>query len=155
MAAVVHILREGMAIAVDEFVNYLDTPALIAAIERRYGDKGHGSLPIPAREQNRKSNNAAQSDIVLLRQTKFLVLAKSTNPFVKDRVAAFNKQIHKAGKRMYKINIGACPHLVEGLEKQAYDKNGEPDKTSRVDHVIDAAVILWRIVSRSCMGRRV
>lgn len=140
MAAVVHILREGMAIAVDEFVNYLDTPTLIAAIERRYGDKGHRIIAYPdASGKNRKSNNAAQSDIVLLRQAKFLVLAKSTNPFVKDRVAAFNKQIHKAGKRMYKINIDACPHLVEGLEKQAYDKNGEPDKTSGVDHVIDAA----------------
>ena len=29
--------------------------------------------------------------------------------------------------------------MVEGLEKQAYDKNGEPDKTSGLDHVNDAA----------------
>jgi hypothetical protein len=31
---------------------------------------------------------------------------------------------------------------VESLEKQAYDKNGEPDKTSGFDHVIDAATYM-------------
>lgn len=138
MAAVVHILRDGEPIAVDEFVGYLDTPALIRAIEQRYS--GHRIFAYPdASGKNRKSNNAAESDIVLLKQAKFLVLAKPSNPFVRDRVAAFNKMIHKAGKRVYKVNIDNCPHLVEGLEKQAYDKNGEPDKSSGVDHVIDAA----------------
>ena len=29
--------------------------------------------------------------------------------------------------------------LVEGLEKQAYSKSGEPDKTAGLDHLIDAA----------------
>ena len=32
----------------------------------------------------------------------------------------------------------ARPRFVEGLEKQAYTKAGEPDKTSGLDHVIDA-----------------
>lgn len=142
MAAVVHILRDGEPIAVDEFVGYLDTPALITAIQNRYVniEKPHRIMAYPdASGKNRKSTNAATSDIALLKQARFLVLAKSTNPFVRDRIAAFNKLIHKGGKRMYKININACPHLVEGLEQQAYDKNGEPDKTSGVDHVIDAA----------------
>ena len=145
MAAVVHILRDGEPIAVDEFVGYLDTPALIAAIDARYRthdslEKKHRIIAYPdATGKNRKSNNAAKSDIALLRQAGFLVLAKNKNPFVRDRVAAVNKAIHKNDKRLYKVNIDACPHLVEGLEKQAYDKNGEPDKTTGVDHVNDAA----------------
>lgn len=143
MAAVVHVLRNGEPHAVDEFVDYLDTPALIAAIQAKYQHDGleikHRIIAYPdASGKSRKSNNAAASDIAQLKQARWLVLAKSTNPFVKDRVAAFNKVIHKAGKRVYKVNIDACPHLVEGLEKQAYDKNGEPDKTSGIDHVIDA-----------------
>lgn len=146
MAAVVHILRDGEVHAVDEFVDYLDTPALIVAIQNRYrteemksSGRAHRIIAYPdASGKNRKSNNAAASDIAQLKQARFLVLAKPANPFVKDRVAAFNKMIHKAGKRLYKINIDNCPHLVEGLEKQAYDKNGEPDKTSGIDHVIDA-----------------
>ncbi len=147
MAAVVHILRNGEPIAVDEFVDYLDTPALIAAIRSRYQTdimkkehRAHRVIAYPdASGKSRKTVNAAQSDIAQLKQAGFLVLAKSTNPFVKDRVAAFNKLIHKEGKRLYKVNVDACPHFVEGLEKQAYDKNGEPDKTSGVDHVIDAS----------------
>lgn len=143
MASVVHVLRDGEPHAVDEFVDLLDTPAMIAAIQAKYQNDElkikHRVIAYPdASGKNRKSTNAASSDIALLRQARFYVLAKSTNPFVRDRVAAFNKLIHKAGKRLYKVNVDACPHLVEGLEKQAYDKNGEPDKTSGIDHVIDA-----------------
>lgn len=147
MAAVVHVLRDsGQPHTVDEFVDYLDTPALIAAIQSRYqtaemklNHTTHRIMVYPdATGKSRKSCNASQSDIAQLRQARFMVLAKRANPFVKDRVAAFNKLIHKADKRLYKVNIDACPHLVEGLEKQAYDKNGAPDKTSGIDHVIDA-----------------
>jgi hypothetical protein len=28
---------------------------------------------------------------------------------------------------------------VESLEKQAYNKNGEPDKSTGLDHILDAA----------------
>ena len=44
------------------------------------------------------------------------------------------------------VNPETCPHLVEALEKQAYDKFGEPDKKSGMDHVLDAAgyVIVYR-----------
>jgi hypothetical protein len=147
MAATVHVLRDDEVHAVDEFVGYLDTPALIAGIKARYQNpqqiathKSHRIIAYPdATGKSRKSVNASQSDIALLKQAGFMVLAKTTNPFVKDRVAAFNKLIHKGGKRLYKVNINACPHLVEGLEKQAYDKHGEPDKTTGFDHVIDGA----------------
>lgn len=140
MAAVVHVLRDGEPRAVDEFVDYLDTPALIAAIDERYRSKGHRIIVYPdATGKNRKSNNAAQSDIALLRQAGFMVLAHSTNPFVRDRVAAVNKLVHKETKRVYRINGDKCPHLVEAFETQAYDKNGEPDKTSGFDHVLDGA----------------
>lgn len=147
MAGVIHILRDGNPIAVDEFVGLLDTPALIISVKARYQNTelknaglAHRIIAYPdASGKSRKTVNASQSDIALLKQAGFMVLAKSANPFVKDRVAAFNKAIHKDGERAYKVNVDGCPHLVEGLEKQAYDKNGEPDKTSGVDHVIDAA----------------
>jgi len=140
MAAVVHILRDGEALAIDEFIGYLDTPALIKAIKERYQSKGHRIMAYPdATGKSRKSINASQSDIALLRQAGFVVLAKTVNPFVKDRINAFNKMIHKDEKRRYKVNIDNCPHLVEALEKQAYTEKGEPDKTSGFDHIIDAA----------------
>lgn len=142
MAAAVHILRDGVPHAVAEHVDLLDTPTLIATLKRVYqsGEQKCRIICYPdASGKSRKSVNAAVSDIALLKQAGFLVLAKSTNPFVKDRVAAMNKQIHNQNKRMYKVNVDACPYLTEGLEKQAYDKHGEPDKTSGIDHIIDAA----------------
>ena len=140
MAAVVHVYRNGAPHAVDEFIGFLDTPALITAIKKKYVDIETPCKIIAypdASGKNRKSNNAAATDIAQLKGAKFLVLAHPSNPFIRDRVAAFNKMIHKDGNGLYKVNVDRCPHLVEGLEKQAYDKNGEPDKTSGVDHVLD------------------
>ena len=67
------------------------------------------------------------------------VLVNTTNPAVKDRVLSTNRMIHADGVRRLKVNPDKCPGFVEALEKQAYDKNGEPDKAGGLDHVIDAA----------------
>jgi hypothetical protein len=85
---------------------------------------------------SRKSENASQSDLSLLRQAKFIVCNNPANPAVKDRVLSVNKLLES---REYKVNPDKCPALVEALEKQAYDKYGEPDKKSGLDHIIDAA----------------
>jgi hypothetical protein len=70
-----------------------------------------------------------------LRQFGFTVRAKKKNPPVKDRIAAVNKAFED-GKLW--INVQACPTIADCLEQQAYDKNGEPDKTSGHDHQNDA-----------------
>ena len=137
MSAVVFVLRDGEPHAVDELTGILDTPAVIAAIKQRY--QGHAIFVYPdASGASRKSNNASESDISLLRNARFTVLVVPSNPAVKDRVLALNQMIHSEGVRRLKVNVDACPAFVEGLEKQAYDKNGEPDKTSGLDHVNDA-----------------
>jgi hypothetical protein len=41
-------------------------------------------------------------------------------------------------RRRWKINTDNCPRLTKSIEQQAYDKNGEPDKTSGFDHINDA-----------------
>lgn len=138
MSGVVFVLRNGEPHAVDELTGLLDTPATIAAIKSRYA--GHAIHVYPdASGNSRKSNNASESDIALLRQARFNVLVASSNPAVKDRVLAMNQMIHSEGKRRLRVNVDTCPSFVEALEKQAYDKNGEPDKASGFDHLNDAA----------------
>jgi hypothetical protein len=154
MAAVVHVLRDGDPHAVDELTGILDTPAMIASIKARY--VGHAIFVYPdASGNSRKSNNASESDIALLRAARFTVMVNASNPAVKDRVLAMNQLIcceteaanplgmemrgDKSVQRRYRVNVDKCPGLVECLEKQAYDKNGEPDKTSGLDHENDAA----------------
>jgi hypothetical protein len=138
MASVVFVLRNGEPHAVDELTGILDTPGMIATIKARY--PGHAILIYPDASGNaRKSNNASESDIALLRAAKFNVLVATTNPAVKDRLLSMNQMIHSEGKRRLRVNVDTCPSFVEALEKQAYDKNGEPDKTSGFDHLNDAA----------------
>lgn len=142
MAAAVHVLRDGVPHAVAELTGLLDTPAMIAAIEARWrtGDVKHPVLVYPdASGNSRKSNNASTSDLALLRGASFTVCVNPTNPAVKDRVLAVNQRLLKGELRQYFVNEDACPHLVEALEKQTYDKNGEPDKSTGLDHIIDAA----------------
>lgn len=138
MSAVVHVLRGDDPHAVVEHTGVLDTPAMAALLRNRY--EGHKVIVYPdASGASRKSNNASESDIAVLRQAGFSVRANPSNPRVKDRVLALNKLIQSEGVRRYRVNPEGCPDLVESLEKQAYDKHGEPDKAGGLDHVVDAA----------------
>jgi hypothetical protein len=138
MAAVVHVLRsDDRVCAVDEIVDKLDTPAMIESIKERY--EGHPIIVYPdASGGSRKTNDASKSDISLLRSAEFTVCAPKANGRVRDRVLALNALINNKGQRRYLVNPARCPHLVESLEKQAYDKNGEPDKSGGLDHIVDA-----------------
>ncbi|KKC39522.1 hypothetical protein WH87_04835 [Devosia epidermidihirudinis] len=135
MAAVIFVLRDGKPYAAQEYTDMLDTPATITLLKERHA--GHPIFVYPdASGQNRKSNKASDSDIALLKQAGFRVCVNPSNPAVKDRVLAVNGLLKADGVG---INTDTCPTLVEALEKQAYDKNGEPDKSGGLDHVIDAA----------------
>lgn len=139
-AAVLHVLRGDEPHAVAELTEVFDTPAMVRLLTDRYKAKGHAIMIYPdASGKNRKSQNASESDIALLRQAGFSICANPGNPLVKDRVLSMNRLIHSEGRRRYRVNPEACPHLVEALEKQAYDKHGEPDKSGGMDHVLDAA----------------
>lgn len=138
MAAVLHVLRNDDPHAVMEYTGVLDTPTMVALIKARH--PGHPLMVYPdASGQSRKSNNASESDLSILRAGGFNVRVNASNPRVKDRVLSVNAMVHKDGRRRYRVNPDTCPQLVESLEKQAYDKNGEPDKAGGLDHVIDAA----------------
>lgn len=137
MAAVVFVNRQNDPHAANELTGLLDTPAMIGAIKKRF--PGHAIFVYPdASGNSRKSQNASESDIALLKQAGFNVLVNSRNPRVKDRIISVNRMIHAGGKRRLKVNVDLCPAFTETLEKQVYDKNGEPDKTSGLDHSADA-----------------
>lgn len=138
MASVVYVKREtsdGFAFhAVDELVDLYDTPQLIQVLQEKYADHGITIYP-DATGNNRKSNNASASDIDLLRSAGFRIRANPRNPFVKDRVLSVNQALTNG--KLY-INTVKCQEYADCLERQAYDKNGEPDKKSGFDHMNDA-----------------
>lgn len=148
MAAVTHVKRGGLPCAVDEFVNGYDTPDMIRRIKERYW-RYDGGRYVPtcqiriypdASGDSRRSVNASQTDIALLREAGFMVSVNAANPPVKDRINAMNAMFCNAvGERRYLVNPDKCPSYVEALEQQPWAKNGEPDKTTGHDHINDAA----------------
>lgn len=158
MTSIPFVPRGEEAHAVGEIVGILDTPAMISAIKTRFPGHAHYVYP-DASGASRKSNNASASDIDLLRQAGFTVFANPANPAVRDRVLSMNVMISSTKGRRLKVNAALAPSLVESLEKQAYDKNGEPDKTSGLDHAADAAgyFVCYRfpVIQRQMFKKRI
>ena len=139
MAAVVHVLRDGQAHAVDELVDVRDTPEMCKLIKEKFPDHQINIYP-DAAGQATSSKNSSESDHAILRAAGFRLIVNGNNPAVKDRINAFNAQIlNSKGVRSYFVNTDMCPSLTEALEQQAYDKHGTPDKSTGHDHVLDAA----------------
>jgi hypothetical protein len=149
MAAVVHVQRHGAPIAVDEITGGYDTPDMIRQIKERFWafDDAQGKY-LKSREitiypdasgGSRKSVNASETDIKLLRDAGFRVSAPEANPPVKDRINSMNAMFcNAAGERRYKVNTLRCPTYSDHLEQQIWAENGEPDKTAGADHTNDA-----------------
>lgn len=151
MCAILFIVRDGMPHAVAELTGVRDTPTMASMLKQRYGE-GRTLVVYPdASGQNTSSKNASESDLSILRGAGLQVNVGTTNPAVKDRVNAVNALVLNAeNKRRLRVNTRLCPVFTEALEQQAYDKNGEPDKTTGHDHPNDAAgyflVKQWPIV---------
>lgn len=135
MAAVVYVVRDGVWYGVGEFVDVFDTPAMIEAIKQRYPKHSIRVYP-DASGRNRKSVDALKTDISMLEQAGFSVYTHKTNPLVRSRVLAANKAYQE---KKVMMNIERCAETAKCLEQLAYDKNGEPDKKSNLDHLPDAA----------------
>lgn len=134
MASVINVARGENWHVVGELAGITDTPHLIETIKSKY--EGHAVYVYPdASGGSRKTVNASTSDLALLRQAGFNVRAKDSNPPVKDRILAMNTAYAKG--RLW-VNDKVAPRFAEAQEQQAYDKNGEPDKTSGHDHHNDA-----------------
>jgi len=135
MASIIHVIDGNIKIAVAELVNVYDTEQMITLLKSKYKNK---MVIYPdASGKNRKTSG--KSDIDLLRNSGFTVRHQSSNPPVRDRVNAMNSAFKnpKSGEITYYVNSNNCPEYTECLEKQSY-KNGEPDKTTGLDHPIDA-----------------
>lgn len=147
MAAVIHVKREGLPRAVDEITKGHDTPDMIRCIKEKYWSYENGTYR-PTRSirvypdssgGSRKSVDASLTDIALLRQAGFTVLAPAANPPVKDRVNCMNTMFCDAhGERKYLVNDSKCPAYADALEQQPWDDRGEPDKKTGLDHLPDA-----------------
>ena len=134
MASTIYIKRPNGWHAVDQLTGVYDTPELCKVLKERF--VGHKITIYPdASGNSRKTVNASESDISLLKQAGFTVKVNAQNPRVKDRILSVNGALSQG--KMW-VNARKCPDVVSCLEQQAYDKNGEPDKQGGFDHQNDA-----------------
>ena len=138
MSGVVCVIRNGNPLIVDEICDARDTPTIINEIKSRYDGRFITVYP-DASGNSRKTVDASKSDIGLLREAGFSVNAPMKNPPVRDRIVTVNTMFcNSKGERRLKINTNVCKNLVDNLNEQAYDENGNPRKTNNVDHMLDA-----------------
>lgn len=141
MSGVTHVVDKDNLIAIDEFVDYKDTPSLISAIKERYRNHQAPIIIYPDSSGKNASANASTSSIVLLQQAfgQINVKFRAKNPPVKDRIASVNAMFSNAkGEHRYLINTNTCKEYAFRIESQVYTSNGEPDKANNVDHLPDA-----------------
>jgi len=137
-SAAVGVVRTGKPRVLDELKKVRDTPAMVEAIKQRFPRHSVTVYPDASGQSNR-SVNAALSDLQILKDGGFTVVVDGTNPLVKDRLNAVNASILNArGERALLVNTDRAPVLTECLEQQVYDANGDPDKSSGVDHLPDS-----------------
>jgi len=135
MSAVVHLVKDMKAYAVDELLELFDTPELINTINNKFKNRKIICYP-DAAGQARKSVNANETDIKLLKQAGFAVKVNSINPSIMDRVNTMNAMFCNAkGERRYFINTNKCPKYTQAVEQQAYDPSTSlPDKKNGHDN---------------------
>lgn len=135
MSAVVCLIKDQCVYAIDEYTDLFDTPELVNTLETKYQGRRVNVYPDAAGDA-RKSVQANTSDIKLLRQAGFSVLANSKNPAIMDRVNGLNTMFCNAqGLRRCFINTVNCPKCTKAFEQQAYDENTQmPDKKNGHDN---------------------
>jgi hypothetical protein len=124
---------------VDELFDVTDTPTMCALLKDNFPD--HPIFIYPdSTGRNVTSKGVSVSDIRILQKAGFKVDAPAKNPFVKDRVNSMNARFcDTKGRRSYFINVDRCPNAASCMEQQAYDRNGDPDKSNNLDHSPDAS----------------
>lgn len=135
MAATLYVQRPNGWHAVAELHDIFDTPAMVRMLNERFVGHRFIIYPDASGQDARSTNDASKSDVAILRAgLNCEIRANASNPRVRDRINAVNKQFEIG--RLW-VNSRACPTVARCLEQQAY-KDGEPDKKAGFDHQNDA-----------------
>jgi len=116
-------IRDNKVYVVDGFAVY-DTDAIVGQLQgSKY--KNHKIILYPDASGKNRSANAPRSSIAILEEF-FVVDAPTRNPFVRDRINSTNKMF--AQDRI--LISDRVEKLVYSLQTQAYQENGEPEKST-------------------------
>jgi hypothetical protein len=136
MSGILLVVRKGIAHAFAEIMGAHDTDDLCRKVRQQFPERSIWAYP-DASGANR-STNASLSDIGILKSYGFANYAPDANPPVRDRVNVVQALLLNAkGETRFWISP-ECPRLIEALERQPYNEQGEPDKKTGYDHPNDS-----------------
>lgn len=137
MAATIYVMRDKAFHAVDQITKGYNTPAVAEMIKQRYEGSKIIIYPDSSGKNRTRMGGVSQSDIAILEnEYRFECRYHSTNPRVRDRINATNAAFENG--HLF-VNDLKCPDVAACYEQQSYDNNGEPDKSSGLDHQNDAS----------------
>ena len=132
-----------------------NTDEMAGEIANRYGRSGsHDHIriyPDPAGAQRRTSAQG-RTDIGILREKGFIVVALSSHPLVRDRMNVVNAKFESASGERSAFVDPRCTYSISAYERLVYrEGSNEPDKSGGYDHIADATgyYIYARSIERS------
>lgn len=143
MSATVWQEADDATFQVDEIVlPTSNTDEMAAELLRRYGRPGEAShirvYPDPAGAQRRTSAQG-RTDIGILRERGFTVIALASHPLVRDRTNVVNGRFETASGARSAFVDPRCTHSISAYERLVYrEGSNEPDKGGGFDHIVDA-----------------
>jgi len=150
MSAVISVIDNGLVYTLAEITGEANTESMIRRIRTDYkhwAQRQGGLIVYPDSSGKNASANASVSSITLLTQAGWECRYNGNNPSImKERVPAMNAMFESqqlvGGKyqplRRCFVNLFNCPTLIKGLEQQGFGPDGKPDKTTGLDHCLDA-----------------
>lgn len=144
MTAAISVNEHGNTIFFDEIVeNNSSTEEMAQRIEQKYRNCTVYVYPDPTGNKRQTNAKAGVTDFSILKKHGFIVCTPPHPYASKDKWNTVNSALHNSkDERHVFIASGTCPKLKKAWEGYIYKENGEPDKSSGLDHISDAAAYL-------------
>lgn len=117
------VIRDNIPFMFDEIISN-DTYEVVSNIKNKY--KNHICI-YPDASGHQGHPNATLTDIQILRNSGFTVMATKQNPRVQDRINSVNGLF--SHNKLF-IDTNKCPRTTQALEQQSYDEKGNPEKSN-------------------------
>ena len=144
MTAAISVWERGSLYFFDEIVEpNSNTQEMATMIKKRYPDATVFVYPDPTGNKGQTNAPIGQTDMAILRKNGFIVCAPGHPYPSKDKWNSVNAALCNAsGQRHVYVAEDRCLMLKKAWEGYTFKENGDPDKSSGLDHISDAAAYL-------------
>ena len=122
-----------------------NTQAMAECINANFPNRDILIYPDPAGRQRKTSAEAGATDITILQRNGLHVYAPKAPYKIVDCTNTVNMLLRNAEGRARLHMDAKCDTLIRAFESQVYDKNGQPEKGTGDDDILDSMKYL-------CMG---